>query len=267
MPIARQIADVVDDYFVLYTRRKTRCNDQSSAPNAVVINGLNDQSGCKGIVVINNISDLSGNGQTGPSVKDSLFFNNYVGEGLLISELMYNIGTGGDTLEFVELYNRTAANIPLGGMRFTEGITGLLPEFTLAPAKTFIMVADSGAFRRFYGVVPNYRWDIGQTLSNTGETLRLFNSLNTLVDSVTYQSVAPWALEPKGNGISLEIIDPTMNNNVATNWRGSIKPLGKKYGTKDVFCSLGTVGVRVAVDEIKAGNYPFSESNAQFIEL
>ena len=222
----------------------------------VVVSGFG--MGTKYKLTANKFKDLSANQQTTPSVFDNLFFNNYAADGLVISELMYNIGTGGDSLEFIEIYNKSAANVPLGGLKFSDGVTGTLPELTLGPQKFFYAAADSGAFKRFYGVTPNMKWAVGQNLNNAGETVKLSNSLDLPIDSVAYLAVAPWVIEPKGNGPSLEIINPANDNNDAANWRAATKPLGKKYGGKDVFCSIGSVGIRLPTVDVLINDFQLS---------
>ena len=122
---------------------------------------------------------------------------------------MYNIGTGGDSLEFIEIYNKSAANVPLGGLKFSDGVTGTLPELTLGPQKFFYAAADSGAFKRFYGVTPNMKWAVGQNLNNAGETVKLSNSLDLPIDSVAYLAVAPWVIEP--NVDTLDEVTPNVD--------------------------------------------------------
>jgi hypothetical protein len=203
-------------------------------------------SGIKYKLTANGFIDLAGNIQTTAKVFDSFIFNSYAGTDLIISEIMYNLG--GDTLEFVEIYNRGTTPIPIGGMKLV-GLTGTLPEYPLAAKEAVVLASDSAKFRNFYGVKAIYDWESG-VLSNSGQNVGLKNSLEAVVDSVLYDDASPWDSLPDGRGASLEIIDPDKDNGVATNWRGSKTPLNKKLGTLNVFCSPNKLGVALSLKTI-----------------
>lgn len=184
----------------------------------------------------NGFMDLANNIQTTASVFDNLYFNNYTGGNLVISELMYNPGANGDSLEFLEVYNRGTSAIPLGGLKFTAGLNGLFPEFSLAAKQAISIAADTAAFRRFYGVTAVGRWS-SDFLGNGGEKIEIQNTLNAVVDSLTYDDAAPWVLEPDGLGASLEIINPENDNAVASNWKASVTPVNKQFNNVNIFAS------------------------------
>ena len=199
---------------------------------------------------VNNLVDLSANTQTTPSVFDGLYVNNYAGSDLVISEIMYNPATNGDTLEFLELYNNSNTAIPIGGLRFTEGLLGSFPEHTLAGKTAVSMALDTAAFRRFYGVAAIGQWATGQALGNGGEKLTITNTLGGIVDSLTYDDAAPWVLEPDGTGPSLEIINPSTDNALASNWRASKTATGKSLGTTAIFASPNVLPVAAVLPEV-----------------
>jgi hypothetical protein len=163
---------------------------------------------------------------------------------------MYNIGTGGDSLEFVEVYNRGTSAIALGGLKFTAGIGGVFPEFSLAASQAATISSDSVAFRRFYGVSAIGRWT-SDFLSNGGEKIEIQNTLNAVVDSLTYDDAAPWPLEPDGLGPSLEIINPANDNGVASNWRASTSSLGKTFNNINISASPNRIPVQAAIPTIQ----------------
>ena len=201
-------------------------------------------------LTINSLVDLSNNMQTTPSVFNNLFLNNYTGSDILISEIMYNPGTNGDTLEFIEIYNKSNAAIPIGGLKFTEGLLGTIPEFSLGSQKAVCLALDTAAFRRFYGVTALSQWNAGQALGNGGEKLTLSNTFGGIVDSLTYDDVAPWAVEPDGTGPSLEIINPLVDNALASNWRKSATSTNKTFAGATIFASPNTRPIVSAVPEI-----------------
>jgi hypothetical protein len=51
-----------------------------------------------------------------------------------------------------------------------------------------------------------------------GELLRLFAPNGLLIDTVHYDDVLPWPTEPDGNGPTLELRNPFLDNAIAQNW-------------------------------------------------
>lgn len=174
---------------------------------------------------VNGLSDLNSNTQTQSSVLSDIVFNTYDGSDIVISEIMYNVGVA-DSLEYIEIYNKSNSAIALGGMRL-YGLTGILPEYSLKSKEAVILASDSFRFNRFFGVRALYDWEAG-FLNNNGGTIGLRNSLGNIVDSVLYSDKIPWDTLPDGKGPSLEIIDPSKDNNIAANWRASVTVVGKK---------------------------------------
>ncbi len=211
-------------------------------------------SGTKYKLTANGFADIAGNIQTVATVIDDLIFNTYAGNGIVISEIMYNVGIT-DSLEYVEIYNKSTAAIAIGGIKL-YGLVGTLPEYSLAPKEAVVMASDSVRFNRFFNVKALYDWETG-FLNNNGGTIGLRNSLGAIVDSVLYGDKTPWDSLPDGRGPSLEIIDPAQDNNVATNWRASTTAVGKKAAATggtlvDVFGSPGK------------GNLPSGMKNVPF---
>ena len=58
-------------------------------------------------------------------------------------------------------------------------------------------------------------------LSGGGELIRLFDSSDVLVDAVQYDDSEPWPEKADGNGSTLELINPNLDNTLAENWAAS----------------------------------------------
>ena len=209
-------------------------------------------SGIKYKLTANGFADAAGNVQTVAIVIDDLIFNTYAGNGIVISEIMYNVGIT-DSLEYVEIYNKSTAAIAIGGIKL-YGLVGTLPEYSLAPKEAIVIVSDSVRFNRFFNIKALYDWESG-FLNNNGGTIGLRNSLGAIIDSVLYGDKTPWDTLPDGYGPSLEIIDPAKDNNVATNWRASTASVGKKAAAVgsilvDVFGSPGRGNIASGVKNV-----------------
>jgi Lamin Tail Domain len=222
--------------------------DSASKKATLTLTGF--QSGTKYKLTSNGFTDLSGNTQTVAVVTDNLIFNTYTGSDIVITEIMYNLG-GADSLEFIEIYNKSNANIAIGGMQLS-GVVGTLPELSIGAKKAVVLASDSFRFSKFYGVTAVYDWLSG-SLDNSGESIAIQNSLGGIVDSLTYDDVEPWYPTTDGKGYSIEIINANNDNAVATNWRASVKSLNKTVSTTDttkVFCSPGVVDFSSPVSNV-----------------
>ncbi len=140
---------------------------------------------------------------------------------IVINEINYN-PAGSDTTEFIELYNNDNTTVDLSGYYFSDGITFTFPEgATLEPGGFAVIAIDTAAFHKYYGFSTPYQYSGG--LSNKGETVVFNNTDGVVVDSVTYDDSAPWPTEPDGDGPSLSLKSPDLDNTLAENWAPSLQ--------------------------------------------
>jgi hypothetical protein len=66
-------------------------------------------------------------------------------------------------------------------------------------------------------------------LSNSGEVVYLKNGFNQLVDSVSYLDTIPWPVLADGEGYSLELIEPDLDNALWSSWKVSEKIHGSPF--------------------------------------
>ena len=141
---------------------------------------------------------------------------------VVINEIHYDADPKTAAVEFVELHNAGDRTEHLGGWYFSNGI-----DFTFAPKTTlkpggYLVVAENPAklrarFRTSKEfVVGPY---VGR-LSN-GETLTLRNAAGEQVDRVNYDSGFPWPTAASGAGSSMELIHPTLDNDLGGSWRSA----------------------------------------------
>jgi hypothetical protein len=99
-----------------------------------------------------------------------------------------------------------------------------MDNLDLLPGEFLVLVEDSVKFQSVYPEVINYIGSFAFGLGNNGESLYLYDEDHLLVDSLTYDDSPPWPAEPDGNGPTLELTDPALDNGNAQNWRSSIFP-------------------------------------------
>ena len=61
-------------------------------------------------------------------------------------------------------------------------------------------------------------------LSGDGETIELRRADGTVADTVTYKDTFPWPIAADGEGASMELINPELDNDLGSSWRSSAVP-------------------------------------------
>ncbi len=158
---------------------------------------------------------------------------------IVINELHYHPLSEQDEDEFVELHNRSAQAVDVGGWRFVDGIDLTLPAGTVIPAQGFLAVARDVARLRSnhpHLTSANSVGDYAGALDDGGERVALAmpvtwlvtngpalstNTAYVIVDEVTYPDGGRWGQWADGGGSSLELIDPRSDNRQAPNWADS----------------------------------------------
>lgn len=140
---------------------------------------------------------------------------------IVINEIMYDAPSDGRNAEFVELYNRGPAPVDLGGWRFVDGINFDFPSSTVIAAGDYLVIAaDAGWIRDNYGQIPVIGDFAGQ-LRDSGELLRLEDAMGNLVDQVDYLPSGDWPELADGDGSSMELRHPQMDNDSPSAWADS----------------------------------------------
>lgn len=140
---------------------------------------------------------------------------------IVINEIHYNPSDaqGLDaTYEFVELLNNSGSAVDLTGYSF-QGLTYTFPAGTTIGAGEYIVVASTAATYSGNGYQV-FQW-AGGSLNNGGETLALLNGAGNTVDLVPYDNNPPWVQPPDGQGPTLSLINPNLDNALAPSWEPS----------------------------------------------
>ncbi len=146
-------------------------------------------------------------------------------ENLTITEIMYHPEE--EFPEFIELMNTGGYPVCLNGFSFSKGIDYTFDSDELVyPGKGIVLTNDTALFFKQYRF--NAYGQFRKKLSNEGDTIILRNNLNLTVDSVSYSRSAPWPVIP-GDGYSIKLIDPLLDNSLAENWKVSDKKHGTPY--------------------------------------
>ena len=90
-------------------------------------------------------------------------------------------------------------------------------------------------------------------LSSSGELVRLYDSGLNIIDSLTFDDKLPWPEGPDGNGASLSLINPDLDNALAASWKASLNN-GTPGAINDIFTELKETNTIVSYS--LSQNYP-----------
>jgi len=148
-------------------------------------------------------------------------------DSLVINEIMY-APTTGTGKEWFEIYNKSSNPVNLANWKWKDATATqntITTQAIIIPPNGFVVVCeDSAAVKLFYPNNPGiYIQSIGwSALNNTGDNLVLFNSIGTIIDSITFTS--SWG--GSSNNKSLERISYTAPTNQQTNWGTCVSIIG-----------------------------------------
>lgn len=156
---------------------------------------------------------------------------------VVINEIMYDSSFSPD-VEYVELINTGPTAVNLGDWYLLDSDL-LHPRCylsgTLGVGAFLVIAADNTIFTARYPGVTNLNalgFDPGGAgfgLSNTSDTVRLFNDDDVQVDEVAYQKTNGWPSAAGGTGPSLELANPALDNTLYSSWAAT-GPVGGTPG-------------------------------------
>jgi hypothetical protein len=158
--------------------------------------------------------------------------------------------------DWVELYNPTNEPIAIGLWEFKDGNDDhvfIIPENQiLEPDQYLVLCKDSLAFNDNFPNISNFIGEFDFGLSGGGELIRLFDSNGNLVDEVTYDDADPWPAEPDGAGPTLELIHPSLDNDLGVNWATSDNNGGTPGMVNSVYTADSSKSLvsRIVINEI-----------------
>ncbi len=145
---------------------------------------------------------------------------------IVINEINYNSDKNFNMEDWVELTNRSQIPVDLSGWTLKDSDdlhSFVIPNGTvLKPGEFLVLSQDTTALKTFFPNLKNLIGNISFGLSGNGESVRIFNSSMSLIDSVKYNDKYPWPLEANGKGYTLALKDPSLSNIAPLNWKASL---------------------------------------------
>jgi hypothetical protein len=149
---------------------------------------------------------------------------------VVINEIMYN-SPGLPDVEWVELYNSGDIAVELDDWYLLDD-NAIHPicllSGVLLPGNYLVVVGDFTLFNARYPGVTNTNINAfdpggaGFGLGNTSDSVLLYDDDGMLRDNVTYFESGDWPGSADGDGPSLELVSPYLENNVGSAWDPSL---------------------------------------------
>ena len=140
---------------------------------------------------------------------------------IVINEIMADPPSNERDGEYVELYNRSASPVNVGGWKLDNAVHFTIPPNTMIPPGGYLVLGANSAFLNsaYSGLAAIGNWS--GSLGNNGDLLRLEDANGNLVNQVDYHFGGEWPEQAAGNGSSLELVNPGADNTLGGAWADS----------------------------------------------
>jgi hypothetical protein len=152
--------------------------------------------------------------------------SNFILPKVVINEINYNSAAAFNTEDWIELYNNSENPIDISGWVFKDSDNAhafTIPQGTILDTAGYLVLCiDTSLFKPLFPQVQNFIGNVGFGLSGSGELVRLYNNRMDLIDSLVYDDAIPWPTAPDGNGPTLSLKNPNLDNSLGENWAASL---------------------------------------------
>ena len=139
---------------------------------------------------------------------------------IIINEVHIDPPVKTEIVEFVELYNKGDVPVDVSGWTIRDGIGFSFPAGSSVDAGGYLVVAmDPQMFQAKFGKSALGPWE--GKLNNTGETIELWSAGGDQIDQVDYKVGFPWPSVGEEPGPSIQLIHPTLENDIGGSWRSA----------------------------------------------
>ena len=184
---------------------------------------------------------------------------NYSTTQIVINEINYNSAASFNTEDWIELYNNSESDIDISSWIFKDSDDAhiyTIPQNTILNQNSYLVLCvDTSLFKPLFPDINNFLGNVGFGLSGSGELIRLYDSHMNIIDSLVYEDTFPWPTEPDGNGPTLSLRNPNLDNSLGENWSASIGN-GTPGKINDIFVNVDDQLESIPTEYALMQNYP-----------
>ena len=180
---------------------------------------------------------------------------------VVVNEINYHSPDDKDTGDWLELFNHSAKDVDLSGwvLKDENDVNSytFANNLTLKAGGYLVVARDIQAFQNINSGIDEYSilGPLSFGFSNGGELIRLYDSYGVLRDSVEYQDSLPWPVAADGNGASLGLISPDLDNALAESWTVNYGGTpGRENAEGEPVSSSSGIGLNSSSDESSSGD-------------
>ncbi len=180
---------------------------------------------------------------------------------IVINEVMYHFAPNSgppvteNVEEWIELYNKGAASVALGGWSLDGGVGFTIPAGTTLSSGGYLVIArDAAALSTKWPeqatrIIGNW----SGSLSNSGDRIVLRDASGNPADEVHYFTGGAWSDIPDGGGASLELRDPRADNSNGAAWGASDQSASTSWQTVTYTMNSGQTFGQTQWNEFRIG--------------
>ena len=141
--------------------------------------------------------------------------------GIVINEIHYDPDVRTELVEFIELHNGSDSPVDLSGWFFSDGV-----DYTFAPGASiaaggYLVIGQNVAQIQSKFGISGVLGPYAGSLDGDGEQLVLRNADGARIDQVEYRRGFPWPIVGDSPGRSIELVNPSLDNDLGGSWRPS----------------------------------------------
>ena len=188
-------------------------------------------------------------------------------DAITISEINYSSDEVYPAGDWIELYNYGQTAKDLTGWYLTDSDKThkwVIPGAVFLQAgESLVLASDQSKFSFVYPNVKNVLGSFGFRLGSPTDSVQIFDRKDQLIAGVKYSNLSPWPTGAYDQGMTLELKDPNLNLNLASNWFDGC--VGGSPGAAYTKCLIN--GISTPAEGSIAVLYPNPASDLIYIVL
>lgn len=147
-------------------------------------------------------------------------------EDVVINEISFNNNALTNPGDWIELYNKGAFDLNISGWKITDSDANhqyiFAANTVLKSNEYLVLSSDLTLIKGVFPIEKNLYGPFDFGLSASADAVKLYSQEEQLIDEVTYSNVLPWPAGSPDELWSLELKNPSLDNNNGANWDLSV---------------------------------------------